>query len=67
MTFHAWPVLFPTSFLLSAMPGRNNLLAAANGLRFGVGTAAAAAAGRVAAFAVVKWCGVAYLARPLAA
>ena len=84
MTFHAWLVLLPALFLLSAMPGPNNLLAAANGLRFGIGTAVAAVAGRIAAFvvmilltvaglgallaasetafAVVKWCGVAYLA-----
>ena len=49
------------------MPRQNNLLAAANGLRFGVGTAAAAAAGRIAAFVVMIVLTVAGLVALLAA
>lgn len=50
MTTHAWLVALPALFLLSLVPGPNNLLAASNGLRFGAGPAVLAVAGRIAAF-----------------
>ncbi len=50
MTTHASLVAFPALFLLSLVPGPNNLLAASNGLRFGAGPAVLAVAGRIAAF-----------------
>ncbi len=50
MTTHAWLVALPALFLLSLVPGPNNLLAASNGLRFGAGPAAVAVAGRITAF-----------------
>lgn len=50
MTFYAWLALFPALFLLSLVPGPNNLLAASNGVRFGARPATIAVAGRIAAF-----------------
>jgi threonine/homoserine/homoserine lactone efflux protein len=35
MTVYAWLALVPALFLLSMIPGPNNLLTAANGLRSG--------------------------------
>ncbi len=50
MTFHTWLALLPALFLLSLVPGPNNLLTAANGVRFGARPAAIAVAGRIVAF-----------------
>lgn len=50
MTFYTWLALLPALFLLSSVPGPNNLLTAANGVRFGARPATIAVAGRIVAF-----------------
>ena len=53
MAFDAWLVFLPTAVLLSLAPGPSNLLALTNGLRHGARPSVLAAAGRLAAFAVM--------------
>jgi len=55
MTFHTWLALLPALFLLSLVPGPNNLLTAANGVRFGARPAAIAVAGRIVACSATIW------------
>lgn len=67
MTSHTWLALLPALFLLSMVPGPNNLLTAANGIRFGARSATIAVAGRIVAFVAMIALTVAGLGALLAA
>ena len=48
-----WQAFFPAALLVAATPGANQMLTLRNGLRYGLGSAVSASAGRFIAFALM--------------